>query len=469
MSEDRHVKVLKLEVLKPTGDISWKELGALLRDVRYRVFRLANLAVSEAYLSYHLWRTGRTEQFVARKLSQLNKDLREMLREEGVTEERSSRLAKVGALPSYVSDALSQNKIRGLTSRSKWRQVTTGKSSLPTFRANMSIPIRCDKPKQRRLEGSLGTDVELDLMICVRPYPRVVLKTAKLDGSPRVILGRLLDNPTQCMEGYRQRCFEIKQDERTHRWWLYVTYDLPALKAAGLSEKRVVGVDLGFACPAYAAINNGDARLGWLHFASVGARVQNLNRQLLARRRNILRGGRSSLSEITARSGHGRKRMLRPIEQLRGRIGNAYKTLNHQISKSVVSFAVSHGAGVIQIEDLSGLREELTGTFLGAMWRYYQLQEFIEYKAREAGIELRRVNPRFTSRRCSECGFIHEAFTRAFRDANRREGMLKRFECPQCGYREDPDYNAARNLATLDIAEVIRQQCANQGIAYPES
>ena len=183
----------------------------------------------------------------------------------------------------------------------------------------------------------------------------------------------------------------------------------------------------------------------------------------------MLTGGRSSLSEMTARSGHGRKRRLRSIEQLRGRVNNAYTTLNHQISKSVVSFAVSHGAGVIQIEDLSGLREELTGTFLGARWRYHQLEEFLEYKAREAGIELRRVNPRFTSRRCSQCGLIHDAFTREFRDANRREGMLKRFECPECGYQADPDYNAARNLATLDIAEVIRQQCAKQGIAYPES
>ena len=50
-------KVAKFRILKPAGEMTWDELGRMLRDVRYRVYRLANLAVSEAYLSFHLWRT----------------------------------------------------------------------------------------------------------------------------------------------------------------------------------------------------------------------------------------------------------------------------------------------------------------------------------------------------------------------------------------------------------------------------
>ena len=45
----RITKVLKLEILKPAGEMKWAQLAKLLRDARYRVFRLANLAVSEAY------------------------------------------------------------------------------------------------------------------------------------------------------------------------------------------------------------------------------------------------------------------------------------------------------------------------------------------------------------------------------------------------------------------------------------
>ena len=62
MTEKRTVKVLKL--VKPVGEVSWKDLAKLLRDVRYRVFRLENLAVSDKYLAFHLWRTGRTGEFV---------------------------------------------------------------------------------------------------------------------------------------------------------------------------------------------------------------------------------------------------------------------------------------------------------------------------------------------------------------------------------------------------------------------
>jgi IS605 OrfB family transposase len=466
MAEKRPVKVLKLEVLKPVGDMSWPELGKLLRDVRYRVFRLGNLAVSERYLAFHLWRTGRTEKFETRKLAELNKELRQMLRKDGEEEEALVRIAKVGAVPSYVYDALSRNKIRGLTSPRKWQEVTRGLAALPTFRLNMAIPIRCDKPRCRRLERTQQGNVELDLMMCVRPYPRIMLKTAKLDGGPRTVLERLLDNEQQSLEGYRQRCFEVKEEDGP-KWALYVTYDMPAVQRAALSKERIVGVDVGYACPAYVAINNGHARLGWRHFAGLAARVRSLQRQVMARRRGMLAGGRSSLSEDTARSGHGRKRKLRSIEHLRGRIDNAYKTLNHQLSHSVVDFALNNGAGIIQMENLKGLSQTLSGTFLGARWRYHQLQEFIRYKAAEEGIEVRLVNPRFTSRRCSQCGFINQEFTREFRDANRKEGVLKRFQCPQCGYEADPDYNAARNLAVLDIEEQIRQQCESQGIPCP--
>ena len=58
MPSGRHVKVAKFEILKPVGDMKWKEFADLLRKVRYRVFRLANLCVSEKYLQFHQWRIG---------------------------------------------------------------------------------------------------------------------------------------------------------------------------------------------------------------------------------------------------------------------------------------------------------------------------------------------------------------------------------------------------------------------------
>ncbi|MCX6834205.1 MAG: hypothetical protein NTW07_03575, partial [candidate division Zixibacteria bacterium] len=130
---ERHTKVLKLHILKPVDGMDWRELGGLLRDARYRVFRLANLAVSEAYLNFHRWRSGEKDTH-KRTVVELNKDLRELLIQEGVEPGRQDRFSKNGALPANVTDALSQYKLRGVTAPSKWKEVLRGQSSLPTYR-----------------------------------------------------------------------------------------------------------------------------------------------------------------------------------------------------------------------------------------------------------------------------------------------------------------------------------------------
>ncbi|MCG3131796.1 MAG: hypothetical protein FLDDKLPJ_02606 [Phycisphaerae bacterium] len=461
-------KVLKLRILKPADDRTWGNLGALLREVRYRVYRLANLYLSEMYLGFHRHRTGDAPGWQKPNVSELNKRLLEMLGQETQKPASIRRLgASGGALFSCVTDALSQNKLRALTARTKWIDVLKGKSSLPTFRLNMAVPVRADKSQHRRLVRQPDGSVTLDLMLCPKPHPRVLLATQKIGDGAAAVLDRLLNNPSQCLDGYRQRSFEIKEDARTRKWWLYVSYDFPKAPSANLCTDIVVGVDLGFSTPIYAAISNGHARLGHRAFAALAARIRSLQRQTLVRRRSIQSGGRASVSAETARSGHGVTRKLLPTQRLQGRIDDAYTTLNHQLSRAVVDFARNHGAGVIQMENLDGLKERLSGTFLGQRWRYHQLQQFLKYKAEEVGIEVRQVSPRMTSRRCSACGHIHESFDRAARDRGADGGFKARFVCsnPKCGHTADPDYNAARNLATLDIERIIREQCVTQGIS----
>lgn len=470
---DKQFKVLKLKIIKPVK-MDWKELGQSLRDTRYRVYRLANLNVSEKYLAFHLWRTGKTDVLPREKTSDLNKRLREMLLEEykkkpdydaTKTAEGLNKFSKTGALPDTVAGALFMYRIKGLTSGEKWKQVINGKSALPTFRRNMAIPIRCDKPYQRRLERTGKGEVVLDLMIRNKPYPRVLLGTQGIGESAEAIIERLLANPSQALEGYRQRYFDVKEDENKKCWFLYVCYTFRAPAPRELDPSRIVGVDVGYSCPVFAAISNGHARLGHKAFSSLAARVKALQRRTIRRRKDIQRGGNVATSGETARSGHGRKRKLLGIEKLQGKINDAYTTLNHQMSAAVIKFALDNGAGTIQLENLEGLREELSGTFLGQMWRYFQLQQFLQYKAEENGIVIRKVNPRYTSRRCSQCGHINKDFTRAARDRKAEGGYAARFECPKCQYKADADYNAARNLAVDGIEGIMKKQCGIQGIA----
>src|SRR5690606_7924506 len=119
----------------------------------------------------------------------------------------------------------------------------------------------------------------------------------------------------------------------------------------------------------------------------------------------------------------------------------------------IVDMAKKHECGTIQMEDLSGISKD--DVFL-KNWSYYDLQTKVKYKAEEYGIEVKLINPKYTSQRCSKCGFIHKA--------SRIEP--KTFECVDCGIKTNADFNAARNIATKDIEQIIKDQLKKQEEEY---
>lgn len=72
---------------------------------------------------------------------------------------------------------------------------------------------------------------------------------------------------------------------------------------------------------------------------------------------------------------------------------------------------------------------------LASGWIRHYIHERIVLKCKKYGIELKEVDPSYTSQTCSRCGFC-------CRD-NRN---WKLFKCLKCGYSEDADTNAAKNI-----------------------
>jgi IS605 OrfB family transposase len=472
LPKKKFTKVAKFQIWKPVN-MTWAELGKMLRDTRYRYWRLANMAVCENYMRFHqqyraATPSASTESAEVHKVKNLNRLLRRMLIDEKQADTTElSRYSRDGAVSGYICGAFETMKLSSIKSKSKWRDVLRGKSALPLFKKDLSIPINAsDKVNPSLIEKNAAGEFELDLRICQQPYPRVLLSTKNISDGERAVLERLVSNKANSPDAYQHRFFEIK--ERDGKWFLYVIYSFPQTKSATLNPEIIAGVDLGWSVPLYAAINNGKARIGYRKLKALGDNIKSLQKQIMARRRSIQNTGAQDLGFATARSGHGRKRLLQPIEKLQNKIDNAYTTLNHQLSHCVIEFAKNHGAGVIQIENLQGLADELKGTFLGMNWRREQLQSYIKYKAEEAGIKVNTVNPCYTSRRCSECGFIHKDFDFKFRQDNRKNGKSAEFVCPQCNFKGNADYNAARNLAVSDIEKKIRLQCQEQAIEYRE-
>ncbi len=92
------------------------------------------------------------------------------------------------------------------------------------------------------------------------------------------------------------------------------------------------------------------------------------------------------------------------------------------------------------LEDLKGIRSRVTVRHgqreRHGKWAFGQLRAFVEYKAKVAGVPVLRVDPRDTSRRCSECGHV-ERLNRVSQSG---------FRCRSCGYVENADFNAAKNI-----------------------
>ena len=89
------------------------------------------------------------------------------------------------------------------------------------------------------------------------------------------------------------------------------------------------------------------------------------------------------------------------------------------------------------MEDLTHIRDRIqAGKRMRARlhgWAFRQLQSFVEYKAKAAGIAVEYVDRASTSQTCSWCGAL-----------GRRINV-----CNKCGFRAHADGNASRNLARI--------------------
>ena len=143
-------------------------------------------------------------------------------------------------------------------------------------------------------------------------------------------------------------------------------------------------------------------------------------------------------SDLQARASLSAKRHLR---KLAGRQRRFQKDINHQISKRLVEEAQRTNRA-IALEDLTGIRARTRARGADqrarhSNWSFAQLRQFIDYKARLAGIPVILVDPKYTSQQCAVCGHIDQA--------NRRHQA--EFLCVACGHAAHADVNAAINIA----------------------
>lgn len=176
----------------------------------------------------------------------------------------------------------------------------------------------------------------------------------------------------------------------------------------------------------------------------VVATADNQNRSFFYRgaeimhRRHKFAKVRKSLQKKNTRSS---KRRLKAIGNRENRW---MQDINHCIAKALCDYYGSNTLFVL--EDLTNVtfdEKNLHGTAQQRQdkrtWAFYQLEQFLKYKAEASGSFVINVNPRYTSQRCPVCSKV---------DKEQRDHEHHEYRC-SCGYRSNDDRIGALNLLEL--------------------
>ncbi|MBI2079602.1 IS200/IS605 family element transposase accessory protein TnpB [Candidatus Micrarchaeota archaeon] len=152
----------------------------------------------------------------------------------------------------------------------------------------------------------------------------------------------------------------------------------------------------------------------------------------------------------------GKKKLLKKIKQMKDKESRITKNINHRISKAIVEEAKQLKAKgfqpVISMGDLQNIRKASANKGRNMkrrinQWSYYQLQQFVTYKANWDGIPVCFISERGTSKTCHTCG---------------NEGIRKRglFTCSNCSMEYNADLNGAINISTRSLDYMFKDRAS---------
>lgn len=244
------------------------------------------------------------------------------------------------------------------------------------------------------------------------------LKISTLDkGQPLKVPLRLYCRAKETLQKYPKLCTGVTLNKRNGQWYATLVVETPGKKPP--ATKQVVGVDIGMVSMVATSIGEqygqvSDALAKRVEQkAARFSRKQKLNTCL--KRKGLPPVGLSDhKAEAFARNEIGQA-LNELIEKLPPGSPVALERLNVKIMR----FKSRQMNRRLRASQLGYLRDKLKS------------------KMDEHGIHYRSVQPAYSSQECSCCGLVHE---------NNRRSQAG-FECMNCGYTENADVNAARNIA----------------------
>lgn len=235
-----------------------------------------------------------------------------------------------------------------------------------------------------------------------------------------------------------------QQSEKLSSWYVSVRIKdkaIPDFSIISDSEiKSLIGCDMGLTKLVY--LSNGET-IDNPRFST----NKHIKRLMKVRQRRVNRKQKGSKN---------RRKAQNKVTTLHHKIQQKREAYQWWVAKKIVGLADGVAVEDLQVKNMMKRCKPVksaTGRFLpnnqsakrglnrsiaDASW--YGLTQKLEYMAAKSGKKLYRVNPQYTSQTCSKCKHVDKS-------SRNRE----KFVCTNCGYIDDANLQAARNVRTKAI------------------
>ena len=216
------------------------------------------------------------------------------------------------------------------------------------------------------------------------------------------------------------------------KWYLHISATKEVADFDKQTVKHVVGIDRGLRFLATTYDEKGKTTF--------------FNGQSIMRKRAKYQKLRATLQA------KGTKSAKRRLKKLSRRENRWMTDINHQLAKTLVQ---NYGENTLFVlENLSGVsfeRDDLPKALRNSnsSWAFYQLEQFLTYKAHLNNSEVVEVSAQYTSQRCPKCGTIKKS---------NRNHDLHEYHCDNCSYRSNDDRIGAMNIQLLGTEYISGQE-----------
>ncbi|MBO0858916.1 MAG: transposase [Chloracidobacterium sp.] len=266
---------------------------------------------------------------------------------------------------------------------------------------------RGEKPGFPRFKGAERYHTFSQKYEKVRPCP---IKGDKLTvpgvGTCRVRLSRPVEG----------RCRQLRITRRADGWYVLLVCEIPKPEPLPPTG-QTVGVDVGI--KSFATLSTGEEIANPRHLKQAATQLAREQRRLSGK----------------VKGSQNRKKARGKVALRHLKVQRARKHFHHEVAAKLVN-----RFDRIAVEDLNirGMVKNhcLAKSILDVAWG--QFFAITKSKAESAGRTFERVNPRYTSQTCSNCGHIQKMPL-----------AIRVYECEKCGFVCGRDHNAAINLDSV--------------------